>query len=102
MVRVTSHKSLVAMRGLFVCLLAYYSKTCEWISMKFLGKIEDGTSNEPLNFISDPWPWQRFALSKCTLRAKVCALRVLVVDIGLSFCHHICLEICLGCLFLKR
>ena len=27
--------------------------------MKFSGKIEDGTSNEPLNFGSDPWPWQR-------------------------------------------
>ena len=25
-------------------------------------KIEDGTSNEPLNFGSDLWPWQRFAL----------------------------------------
>ena len=24
--------------------------------MKFSGKIEDGTSNEPLNFGSDPWP----------------------------------------------
>ena len=24
--------------------------------MKFSGKIEDGTSNKPLNFDSDPWP----------------------------------------------
>ena len=24
--------------------------------MKFSGKIEDGTSNKPLNFGSDPWP----------------------------------------------
>ena len=58
---------LVAIRGLFVCLLESYSKTYEWISMKFSGKIEDGTSNEPLNFGSDPWPWQRFELSDCTL-----------------------------------
>ena len=50
MVQVTSRNILVAIRGLFVCLLTYYSKTYEWISMKFLGKIEDGTSNEPLNF----------------------------------------------------
>ena len=28
--------------------------------MKFSGKIEDGTSNKPLNFVSDTWPWQRF------------------------------------------
>ena len=36
--------------------------------MKFSGKIEDGTSNKPLKFGSDPdhgWPWQRFALSEC-------------------------------------
>ena len=64
MVQVTSHKILVAIRDLFVCLLAYYSKTYEWISMKFSGKIEDGTSNEPLNFGSNPWPWRRFALSE--------------------------------------
>ena len=31
--------------------------------MKFSGKIEDGTSNKPLNFGIDPWPWLRFALS---------------------------------------
>ena len=47
--------------------------------MKFSGKIGDGTSNEPLNFSSDLWPWQRFTLSKCTLRAKVCTFRVLLV-----------------------
>ena len=47
--------------------------------MKFSGKIEDGTSDKPLNFGSDPWPWQRFAFSECTLRAKVYALRVLLV-----------------------
>ena len=46
---------LVAISGLFVCLLAYYSKTYKWISMKFSGKIEDGTNNKPLNFGSDPW-----------------------------------------------
>ena len=28
--------------------------------MKFSGKIEDGASNKPLNFGSDPWSWQRF------------------------------------------
>ena len=28
--------------------------------MKFSGKTEDGTSNKPLNFVSDPWPWLRF------------------------------------------
>ena len=44
----------------FVCLLVclpvcyqYYSKTYEWISIKFSGKIEGGTSNKPLNFGSD-------------------------------------------------
>ena len=47
--------------------------------MKFSGKIEDGTSNKPLNFGSDLLPCRRFALSECTLRAKVCALRVLLV-----------------------
>ena len=49
--------SLVALVCLFVCLSVcwqYYSKTHEWISMKFSGKIEDGTSNKPLNFGSDP------------------------------------------------
>ena len=51
--------------------------------MNFSGKIEDGTSKEPLNFGSDPWPWQWFALSECTLRAKVCALRVHSTSEGL-------------------
>ena len=46
--------------------------------MKFSEKIEHGTSTEPLNFVSDPWPWRRFALSDCTLRAKICTLQVLV------------------------
>ena len=46
---------LVVIRGLFVCLLAYYSKTYEWISMKFSGKIKDSTSNKPLHFGSDPY-----------------------------------------------
>ena len=32
----------------------YYSKTYEWMSMKFSGKIEDGTINKPLNFGSNP------------------------------------------------
>ena len=32
--------------------------------MKFSGKIEDGTSNEPLNFGSDLWPWRRLVLSE--------------------------------------
>ena len=41
--------------------------------MKFSRKLEDGTSNESLNFGSDPWPWQRFVLSECTLRAKIWA-----------------------------
>ena len=35
--------------------------------MKFSEKIEVGTSNEPLNCGSDPWPWWRFVLSECTL-----------------------------------
>ena len=38
----------------------------KWISMKFSGKIEDGTSNEPLYYGSNPWPWQRFVLSECS------------------------------------
>ena len=42
--------------------------------MKFLGKNENGTSNEPINFGNDPWPWLRFALSERTLRVKVCSL----------------------------
>ena len=33
--------------------------------MKFSGKIEDGTSNEPLNFGNDLWPWRRSTLSEC-------------------------------------
>ena len=41
-------------------LLVYCSKIYEWISMKFSGLIEDGTSNMPLNFGSDLWPLQRF------------------------------------------
>ena len=40
---------------LFVCQQGY-SKSYERISMKFSGKIENGTSNKPLNFGSDPWP----------------------------------------------
>ena len=40
---------------LFVCQQSY-SKSYERISMKFSVKIEDGTSNKPLNFGSDPWP----------------------------------------------
>ena len=48
--------------------------------MKFIGKNVDGTSTEPLNFGGDLWPWRRFALSECTLRAKVCALLVLLVS----------------------
>ena len=47
--------------------------------MKFSGKTGDGTSNEPLNFGSKLLPCRRFALSECTLRAKICALRVLLV-----------------------
>ena len=39
--------------------------------MKFSGKIKDGTSNKPLNFGSNMWPWRRFALSEYTLRAKI-------------------------------
>ena len=47
--------------------------------MKFSGKMEDGTSNKPLNFGSKLLPWQRFALSECTHRAKICALQVVLV-----------------------
>ena len=47
--------------------------------MKFSGKIEHGTSTKPLNFGGDPRPWWRFVLSDCTLRGKICALRVLLV-----------------------
>ena len=88
MVQVTSHYILVAIRSLFVCLLAYYSKTYEWISMNFSGKIEDGTSNETLNFGSDPWHWRRFVLPKCTLQAKICAFRVLLVIIIITFARR--------------
>ena len=35
--------------------------------MKFSGKIEDGASNEPLNFGSKLLPCRKFALSDCTL-----------------------------------
>ena len=28
--------------------------------MKFSENIKESTSNKPLNFGSDPWPWQRF------------------------------------------
>ena len=31
--------------------------------MKFSRKIEDGTSNKPLNFGSDLWPWRRFVFA---------------------------------------
>ena len=34
--------------------------------MKFSGKIEDGTSNKPLNFSSKLLTCLRFALSECT------------------------------------
>ena len=40
MAQVTTHKILVAIREQFVCLLAYYSNTYEWILMKFSGKID--------------------------------------------------------------
>ena len=40
---------------LFVC-YQDYSKSYERISMKFSGKIEDGTSNKALNFGSILWP----------------------------------------------
>ena len=72
MVQVTSHSILVAIRGLFVCLLAYYLKTYEWISLKFSGKIEHGTSNEPLNFGSDPRPCWRFVLSERRFTLSEC------------------------------
>ena len=75
----TSHKIMVTICGLFVCLLAYYSKSYEWILMKFSGKTEDGTSNEPLNFVAICGLGIGFALSKCNLRAKACAHRVLLV-----------------------
>ena len=47
--------------------------------MKFSGKTEDGTSNKPLNFGRKLLPCRSFALSECTLRAKICTLRVLLV-----------------------
>ena len=43
-----------------VCLLVYYSKNYEWVSMKLSGLIEDGTSNMPLNFGSDLCPLRKF------------------------------------------
>ena len=49
--------------------------------MKCSGKIEESASNEPLNFGSKLLPCRRFALSECTLWAKICALRVLLVII---------------------
>ena len=49
--------------------------------MKFSGKIEDGTSIEPIKFGSKLLPCRRVALSECTLRAKICALRVLITII---------------------
>ena len=49
--------------------------------MKFSGKIEDGTSNESLNFGSKLSPCRRFALSECTLWAKICTFQVLLVII---------------------
>ena len=51
----TTDQILVAIHGLFVCLLVYYLKTYEWISMKFSRLIEDGTGNMPLNFGRDMW-----------------------------------------------
>ena len=72
-------------RFVFVCLLAGLLKNYERILMKFSGKIEDGTSNEPLNFGIKLLPYQRFALSECTFRAKICALRMLLVC--LDFVH---------------
>ena len=39
--------------GLSVC-YQYYLKTYKWNSIKFSGKIKDGTSNKPLNCGSDP------------------------------------------------
>ena len=40
--------------------------------MKLSGKIEDGTSNEPLKFGSDPWPWRRLALSERRFALSEC------------------------------
>ena len=66
--------------------------------MKFSGKIEDDTSNEPLNFGSELLPCQRFALSECTLRAKICILRVLLVQIWIYFRFSLLFLItCQGC-----
>ena len=53
--------------------------------MKFSGKIEDGASNEPLNFGSKLLPCQGFVLSECTFRAKICTLQVLLVPLFYSF-----------------
>ena len=71
--------------------------------MKFSGKIEDGTSNKPLNFGSDPCPWWRFALSECTLQA-VCAVRVLLVNLFffyLSFAEKFTTILCINIHVLK-
>ena len=40
--------------------------------MKFSGKIEDNTSNEPLNFGSDLLPCRRFALSERRFALSEC------------------------------
>ena len=59
--------------------------------MKFSGKIEDGTSNEPLNFGSKLLPCRMFALTECILRAKIYALRVLlVIIIIIIFVRKLC------------
>ena len=78
-VQVTSHKILVAIRGLFVCLLAYYLKTYEYISVKFSGKIEDSTSNEPLDLVAI-----------CVL-AEVCTLQELRVYLFIYLFFMYCL-----------
>ena len=43
--------------------MVYYSKNYEWISMKFSGLIEDGTSSMPLDFGSNLWPLRRFVFA---------------------------------------
>ena len=45
--------------------------------MKFSGKIEDGTNNDPLNFGSDLWPWRRFVF--------VCLLARLFKKLWINF-----------------
>ena len=69
--------------------------------MKFSGKIEDGTSNEPLNSGSKLLPCRRFALSECTLRAKICALRVLLVFDGFLFFSYLVAYLQCSCLDLR-